>query len=82
MRTDVANDPAYVKSNPTNAFFADLVKITHFRPATSSYPAVSNNIQVAMESVMTGQQTAAEAQKAYDQALPQAVGGSKNVVTK
>jgi multiple sugar transport system substrate-binding protein len=82
VRTDVANDPAYVKSNPTNAFFADLVKITHFRPATSSYPAVSNNIQVAMESVMTGQQTAAEAQKAYDQALPQAVGGSKNVVTK
>jgi multiple sugar transport system substrate-binding protein len=82
VRTDVASDPTYVKSNPTNAFFAGLVKITNFRPATSEYPAVSNNIQVAMESVMTGQQTAAEAQKAYDQALPQAVGGSKNVVTK
>ena len=82
VRTDVASDPAYVKSNPTNEFFANLVKITHFRPATSSYPAVSNNIQVAMESVMTGQQTPAAAQKVFDQALPQAVGGSKNVVTK
>ncbi|GAB3392205.1 extracellular solute-binding protein [Humibacter soli] len=82
VRTDVATDPTYIKSNPTNAFFADLVKITHFRPATSSYPAVSNNIQVAMESVMTGQQSPAAAQKVYDQALPQAVGGTKNVVTQ
>ncbi|WP_243062525.1 extracellular solute-binding protein [Humibacter sp. RRB41] len=82
VRTDVASDPTYVKSNPTNAFFAGLVKITNFRPATSSYPAVSNNIQVAMESVMTGQQTPAAAQKVFDQALPQAVGGTKNVVTK
>jgi multiple sugar transport system substrate-binding protein len=82
VRTDVASDPAYVKSNPTNQFFADLVKITHFRPATSAYPAVSNDIQVAMESVMTGQQSPADAQKAYDSALPQAVGGSSNVATK
>lgn len=82
VRTDVASDPSYVKSNPTNQFFADLVKITFFRPATSSYPTVSNNIQVAMESVMTGQQSPEQAQKVYDQALPQAVGGSNNVVTQ
>lgn len=81
-RTDVANDSSYVSANPTNKFFADLTKVTHFRPATSVYPQVSNNIQVAMESVMTGQQSPEQAQKAYDQALPQAVGGASNVTTK
>ncbi|HEY5221512.1 MAG TPA: extracellular solute-binding protein [Microbacteriaceae bacterium] len=78
VRTDVATDPKYTSSNPTNSFFSDLVKVTHFRPATSDYPKVSNNIQVAMESVMTGQQTPAQAAKTYDDALPTAV-GAKNI---
>jgi multiple sugar transport system substrate-binding protein len=57
VRTDVAEDPEYTKSNPTTEFFTDLVDVTHFRPATSDYPKVSNEIMVAMEAVMTGQQT-------------------------
>jgi ABC-type sugar transport system, periplasmic component len=82
VRKDVASDPKYVASNPTNKFFSDLVSITHFRPATTEYPKVSNNIQVAMESVMTGQQSPEQAAKAYDQALASAVGGADHVVTK
>lgn len=78
VRTDVADDPTYVKSNPTNTFFSDLVKVTHFRPATSDYPKVSNAIQVAMESVMTGQQTPDAAAKVYDASLKKAV-GAKNI---
>lgn len=78
VRTDVAQDPTYVKSNPTNTFFSDLVKVTHFRPATSDYPKVSNAIQVAMESVMTGQQSPEAAAKVYDSSLVKAV-GAKNI---
>ena len=78
VRTDVASDPKYTSSNPTAAFFSDLVKVTHFRPATSDYPKVSNAIQVAMESVMTGQKSPEAAAKVYDEALPDAV-GAKNI---
>jgi multiple sugar transport system substrate-binding protein len=82
VRTDVASDPEYTDANPTNKFFSDLVKVTHFRPATSAYPKVSNNIQVAMESVMSGQASPKHAAKTYDDALPDAVGGSSHVTTK
>ena len=54
-RTDVASDPAYLATNPTVSFFTNLVKVTHFRPAYPVYPQISDQIQVAMESVMTGQ---------------------------
>lgn len=79
VRTDVSTDPKYTSSNPTAGFFSDLVKVTHFRPATSDYPKVSNAIQVAMESVMTGQQSPEAAAKTYDDGLPAAV-GAKNIV--
>jgi multiple sugar transport system substrate-binding protein len=78
VRDDVSNDPAYTSSNPTAKFFSSLVKDTHFRPATSDYPKVSNAIQVAMESVMTGQQSTAAAAKTYDESLTSAV-GAKNI---
>jgi multiple sugar transport system substrate-binding protein len=74
VRTDVAEDPEYTKSNPTTEFFTDLVDVTHFRPATSDYPKVSNEIMVAMEAVMTGQQTPEEAAAAYDEAVAGIVG--------
>jgi multiple sugar transport system substrate-binding protein len=74
VRTDVAEDPEYTKSNPTTEFFTDLVDVTHFRPATSDYPKVSNEIMVAMEAVMTGQQTPEEAAAAYDEAVVGIVG--------
>ena len=74
VRTDVAEDPEYTKSNPTTEFFTGLVDVTHFRPATSDYPQVSNEIMVAMESVMTGQQTPEEAAAVYDEAVAGIVG--------
>lgn len=74
VRTDVAEDPEYTKTNPTTAFFTDLVDVTNFRPATSDYPKVSNEIMVAMEAVMTGQQTPQEAAAAYDEAVAGIVG--------
>ena len=74
VRTDVGTDPAYIESNPTFEFFSELVKDTHFRPATSDYSKISNEITVAMEAVMTGQQTPEEAAKAYDEAITGIVG--------
>ncbi|GAA4722130.1 carbohydrate ABC transporter substrate-binding protein, CUT1 family [Promicromonospora umidemergens] len=79
VRTDVAEDPEYTKSNPTTEFFTDLVDVTHFRPATSDYPKVSNEIMVAMESVMTGQQTPEEAAAVYDEAVAGIVGDENTI---
>lgn len=82
VRKDVATDPAYDSSNPTFKFFSGLVANTHFRPATSEYSQISNAIQVAMESVMTGQQSPAQAAQAYDSAVVGVVGKSKTVTVK
>ncbi|XVV14962.1 extracellular solute-binding protein [Actinoplanes sp. CA-131856] len=76
-RKDVAEDPAYLKSNPTLEFFTDLVQVTHFRPAYPEYPRVSNAIQVAMEAVMTGQQTPDQAMATYGDTVKAAVGADK-----
>lgn len=77
VRKDVAAAPEYAKSNPTSTFFASLVAVTKFRPATPDYSKISNGIQVAMESVMTGQQTPAEAAKTYDDTVVGIVGKDK-----
>lgn len=74
VRTDVAAEPSYAEANPTVPFFSDLVEVTHFRPATSDYAQISNAIQVAMESVMTGQQSPEEAAAVYDEAVIGLVG--------
>ena len=52
---------------------------TNFRPATSDYSQISNAIQVAMESVMTGQQSPKEAAAAYDDAVVGVVGKENTV---
>lgn len=74
VREDVANDPSYVEANPTFEFFSSLVEVTNFRPATSDYAKISNEITIAMEAVMTGQQTPEEAAAAYDEAVIGIVG--------
>ena len=74
VRTDVAEDPEYLESNPTTKFFSDLVEVTHFRPATSDYAQISNAIQVAMEAVMTEQASPEDAAAAYDKAVIGVVG--------
>ncbi|QWS33517.1 extracellular solute-binding protein [Curtobacterium aetherium] len=79
VRKDVAEDPEYTGANPTFEFFSGLVENTHFRPATSDYSQISNAIQVAMESVMTGQQTPEEAAATYDDAVVGIVGEDKTV---
>ncbi|WP_426625898.1 extracellular solute-binding protein [Leifsonia sp. McL0607] len=77
VRKDVAADPKYTASNPTSEFFSSLVDVTKFRPATPDYPKISNGIQVAMESVMTGQASPAEAAKTYDSTVEGIVGKDK-----
>lgn len=74
VRTDVAEDPAYLEANPFIGFFTDLVTSTHFRPATADYPQISAEIQAATEAVMTGQMTPEEAAAAYDEAVVGIVG--------
>jgi multiple sugar transport system substrate-binding protein len=76
-RKDVAADPKYLTSNPTLKFFTDLVTVTHFRPAYPEYPRVSDAIQVAMESVMTGQATPQQAMQTYADTVKSAVGPDK-----
>ena len=80
VRKDVAEDPSYDASNPTFKFFSGLVEHTNFRPATTNYSQVSNAIQVAMESVMTGQQTPKQAAAAYDSSV-EGIVGKKNTVS-
>ena len=80
VRKDVAEDSAYTDANPTFKFFSGLVEHTNFRPATSDYSQISNAVQVAMESVMTGQQTPKQAAAAYDDSVVQTV-GEKNTVS-
>jgi multiple sugar transport system substrate-binding protein len=80
-RNDVAADPAYLNSNPSLKFFTDLVQITHFRPAYPDYPHVSDAIQVAMESVMTGQAQPTQAAKTYAEQVKSAVGGDDKVTS-
>jgi len=46
---------------------ASLVPITHYRPAYALYPRISSEIQVAMESVMTGTADVPTAVKTYDE---------------
>ncbi|MBT2501851.1 extracellular solute-binding protein [Curtobacterium sp. ISL-83] len=80
VRKDVAEDPTYDASNPTFKFFSGLVEHTNFRPATSDYSQISNAIQVAMESVMTGQESPKQAADAYDKSVVGIV-GQKNTVS-
>jgi multiple sugar transport system substrate-binding protein len=82
VRSDVSDDPAYIDANPSFKFFSDIVAVTHFRPATSDYSQISNAITVAMESVMTGQQTPEEAAKVYDDAVRGIVGDENTVDAK
>ena len=79
VRNDVAADPTYKDSNPTTAFFTGLVPVTQYRPAYAEYPKVSDAIQVAMEAVMTGQSSPADAMKTYTASLKGIV-GADNVV--
>jgi len=79
VRSDVAEDPEYVAANPSFEFFSSIVPVTHFRPATTDYNRISSEITIAMEAVMTGQQSPEEAAAAYDEALVGIVGEDATV---
>ena len=53
VRKDEATVPAY-NSIPMNPFFTSFLAFTQFRPGFPAYPKISNQIDLAMENVMTG----------------------------
>lgn len=79
VRSDVAAAPEYVKANPTNKFFSDLVESTIYRPAYAEYAKISLVIQQATEKVVTGSASPTDAAKFYDSGVVQIVGQDKTV---
>jgi multiple sugar transport system substrate-binding protein len=79
-RKDVAADPEYTSSDPMTPFFTSLVQYTHFRPAYTAYPRVSDAIQVAMEAVMTKQTSPDKALSQFASTVKHVV-GADNVTT-
>jgi len=65
VRSDVASEPAYIALNPFRAEMSKFTSFTKFRPGVDVYPSVSVEIQAAVESVVTGQATAAQAAATY-----------------
>ncbi len=76
-RNDVASDPEYTSSDPFTPFFTGLVKSTHFRPAFSAYPRVSDAIQQMMEAVMTSQSSVPAATQQFASIVQSVVGPDK-----
>jgi multiple sugar transport system substrate-binding protein len=72
-RKDVSADPEYLSSDPFTKTFTDLVQYTHFRPAYSKYPRISDALQSTMETVMTDKAP-------VDQALTQFQNTAKGIV--
>jgi len=77
VRTDVAKDPSYLKANPTNPFFSDLVESTIYRPAYPAYAKISLLLQQAPEKVITKTATPEAAAKFYTDGVTQIVGQDK-----
>ena len=82
VRSDVSEDPDYQAANPTFGFFSEIVAVTNFRPATSDYGKISSEITIAMEAVMTGQQSPEEAAAAFDDAVVGIVGEENTTSAK
>jgi multiple sugar transport system substrate-binding protein len=74
-RQDVVKTAAYSKI-PLNTFYTDMLSFTQFRPAFPEYPRISNQIDLAMENVMTGQKPA-DAMASYAAAVTGIVGRNK-----
>jgi len=73
-RSDVSSAPSYSASNPSAAVFSSFVPFTHFRPAFSNYPKLSNEIQLITGQIMTGQITPAQGAANYNKYLVGVVG--------
>lgn len=77
VRTDVASEASYLAANPFVKDVSELVKVTHYRPATADYPRISTAVQVATESVITGKQSPEDAAAEYDATVRKLVGEDK-----
>jgi multiple sugar transport system substrate-binding protein len=75
-RADVASTPAYKNANASVSAFSSYVPFTHFRPAFTDYPKLSNEIQLITGQIMTGQATPAQGATSYNKYLVGLVGKS------
>ncbi|GAA3755682.1 multiple sugar transport system substrate-binding protein [Spinactinospora alkalitolerans] len=80
VREDVASSPEFLEASPMAEQAAALVDVTHFRPAYSEYPRISLAVQEAMEAVMLGEATPAEAAETYAQEV-EGIAGADNVTS-
>lgn len=79
VRDDVAEEPEFKEAPAVNDVANELIDVTHFRPAYGKYPKVSIAITKAMEAVMLGDASPAEAAKTYDEEVTKIVGDDKVV---
>jgi multiple sugar transport system substrate-binding protein len=75
-RADVAATPSYKNANASVSAFSSYVPFTHFRPAFTDYPKLSNEIQLITGQIMTGQATPAQGAASYNKYLVGLVGQS------
>lgn len=78
-RKDVTSVPSY-RNVPLNPFFTNLLSFTQFRPAFPEYPLISNQIDLAMENVMSGMKPA-DAMATYAKAVT-GIAGRAHVETR
>jgi multiple sugar transport system substrate-binding protein len=77
-RKDVETVASY-KALPLSSFMTQLVGFTQFRPGFPAYPRISNQIDLAMENVMSGQKPS-DALASFQQAVT-GIAGAGNVET-
>ena len=81
VRKDVAGDPEYASGNYYRSAMSGFIDFTNFRPASEVYPKVSQQIALAVESVVTGKASAAKAAATYA-AQVKKIAGNGNWVAK
>jgi len=79
VRKDEVQVAAY-RNVPLNDFFTSMLTFTQFRPGFPAYPQISNQIDLAMENVMSGM-SVADAAAAYQRAVT-GIAGPANVETR
>jgi len=80
VRGDSAEDPRY-KELPFMAEATSFLENAHFRPANDDYPAVSVEIQVAVEAVASGASTPEQAMEAYAASVGR-IAGEENTMSR
>lgn len=75
-RADVAKDPEYAEAG-YNKTASEFLNFTNYRPAVPDYPAVSGEIQAAVEAVATGSLSPEEAMEQYSNNVTRKVGEDK-----